>query len=388
MVALLLCPQVRAKSITERDRNHWAFQPIKRIEPPALQNPKAEVQNSIDRFILAKLETNGLALAAPATREQLIRRVTFGLIGLPPTPEEIDSFVKDASANAYEKLIDRLLASPHYGERWGRHWLDLARFAETDGFEHDAVRPHSWRYRDYVINSFNADKPYDRFIREQIAGDELFPDSPEALIATSFNLLGPDMVDSADQVQRRHNTLNDMTDTTALVFLGQTLGCARCHNHKSEPFSQRDYYQLQAFFTPAKFQRDLAVPTAAERAAHEAEMAKYNARTEAQRKQIEAIESPHRERLHTEKLAKLSEEAQLAHRSPRAVPCAVDVEQRRDARFELARFGAHFVDDGLERARVAPLGGVRRFLSPLELPLQELERERGIGLVECIDAVQ
>ncbi len=252
-VTLLLCPQARAKSITERDRNHWAFQPIKKVEPPALENSKSRIQNPIDRFILATLETNGLALSAPATKEQLIRRVTFGLIGLPPTPEEIDSFVNDSSANAYEKLIDRLLASPHYGERWGRHWLDLARFAETDGFEHDAVRPHSWRYRDYVINSFNADKPYDRFIREQIAGDELFPENPEALVATSFNLLGPDMVDSADQIQRRHNTLNDMTDTTALVFLGQTLGCARCHNHKSEPFSQRDYYQLQAFFTPAKF---------------------------------------------------------------------------------------------------------------------------------------
>ncbi len=316
-VALLLCPQARAKNITERDRNHWAFQPIKRVQPPVLQSHKATIQNPIDCFILAKLETNGLALSAPATKEQLIRRVTFGLIGLPPTPEEIDSFLNDSSENAYEKLIDRLLASPHYGERWGRHWLDLARFAETDGFEHDAVRQHSWRYRDYVINSFNADKPYDRFVREQISGDELFPENPEALVATSFNLLGPDMVDSADQIQRRHNTLNDMTDTTALVFLGQALGCARCHNHKSEPFSQRDYYQIQAFFTPARFQRDLAVPTAAERAAYQAEMTKYNARTEAQRKQIEAIESPHRERLHAEKLAKLSEEAQLAHKTPR-----------------------------------------------------------------------
>ena len=312
---LLACPQLGAKSITERDRQHWAFQPIKRAEPPALQNSKS--QNPIDQFILAKLETNGLALASPATREQLIRRVTFGLVGLPPTPEEIDEFVQDSSANAYEKLIDRLLASPHYGERWGRHWLDLARFAETDGFEHDAVRPHSWRYRDYVIKSFNSDKSYDRFVREQIAGDELDPENPEALIATSFNLLGPDMVDSADQIQRRHNTLNDMTDTTAMVFLGQTLGCARCHNHKSEPFSQRDYYQLQAFFTPAKFQRELAVPTKAERAAHQTELAKYNARTEATRKQIEEIEHPHREKLHAQKLAKLSEEAQLAHKTPK-----------------------------------------------------------------------
>jgi len=273
--------------------------------------------NPIDRFILAALATNHLTLAPRASQEQLIRRVTFDLIGLPPTPEEIDAFVKETSPGAYEKLIDHLLASPHYGERWGRHWLDLARFAESDGFEHDAVRPHAWRYRDCVIKSFNTDKPYDRFIREQIAGDELFPDNPEALIATSFNLLGPDMVDSADQIQRRHNTLNDMTDVVTLVFLGQTLGCARCHNHKSEPFSQRDYYQLQAFFTPAQFQRDLPVPTAAERAAHAAELNKYNARTAEQQKEIAAIETPHREQLFTEKLAKLSEEARVAIQTPK-----------------------------------------------------------------------
>src|SRR5205823_515167 len=157
----------------------------------------------VDQFILAKLRGKGLSLSPPASRTTLLRRVTFDLIGLPPTPEEIDSFLNNPSADAYEELVDRLLASPHYGERWGRHWLDLVRYAETDGFEHDAVRPHSWRYRDYVIGSFNEDKPYDQFIREQLAGDELWPDNPDALIATGFNLLGPDMVDSSDQLQRR-----------------------------------------------------------------------------------------------------------------------------------------------------------------------------------------
>ncbi|HMJ90105.1 MAG TPA: DUF1549 and DUF1553 domain-containing protein [Candidatus Acidoferrum sp.] len=313
-VALHFTVQVSGKSITERDRNHWAFQPIRKIEPPTARTASG---NPIDRFVVSKLETNSLVLSPPAAREQLIRRATFGLIGLPPTPEEIDSFVKDSSADAYEKLVDRLLNSPHYGERWGRHWLDLARFAESDGFEHDAPRPHSWRYRDYVIASFNADKPYDRFIREQLAGDELFPDKPEAIIATGFNLLGPDMVDSADQMQRRHNTLNDMTDTAALVFLGQTLGCARCHNHKSEPVSQRDYYRFQAFFSSVSFQRAVPVPTQAERAAYDVAFAEYNAKTERQRRQIEALESPHRERLHAQKLAKLSEEAQLAHKTPK-----------------------------------------------------------------------
>lgn len=314
---MLCCLQGSARDTTERDREYWAFQPLRPVSPPSLGKPNSRVLNPIDQFVLARLESNGLELAPPANREQLIRRVTSGLIGLPPSPEEVEAFADDPSPHAYEKLIDRLLASPHYGERWGRHWLDLARFAESDGFEHDAVRPSTWRYRDYVINSFNADKPYDRFVREQIAGDELFPDDPEALIATGFNLLGPDMVDSADQVQRGHNTLNDMTDTTGLVFLGQTLGCARCHNHKFEPFSQRDYYRLQAFFAPARYERELPVPTSVERAARETALARYNASTEIFRKQIEAIEAPDREQLQAEKLAKLSAEAQLAHRTPK-----------------------------------------------------------------------
>src|SRR5437899_3171625 len=222
VAALLVSVTIFGRSINEADRQHWAFQPLKPVQPPRVES-KSEVQNPIDRFILCQLRTNHLQLAPRAAREQLIRRLSFDLIGLPPTIEEIDAFVHDSSARAYEKLVDRLLASPHYGERWGRHWLDLARFAESHGFEHDAVRPHSWRYRDYVIKSFNADKPYDRFIREQLAGDQLLPDDPDSLIATSFNLLGPDMVDSADQVQRRHNTLNDMTDPAAPVFLGQTI---------------------------------------------------------------------------------------------------------------------------------------------------------------------
>ena len=317
LLALLLCGEASGRRITDADRRHWAFQPLKPVSSLARRGPKPAFQNPIDYLVAGQLETNRLTLAPRATPAQLIRRVTYGLTGLPPTIEEVEAFVADSSPGAYAELIDRLLASPHYGERWGRHWLDLARFAESDGFEHDAVRPHSWRYRDYVIRSFNADKPFDRFIREQIAGDELFPNDPEALVATSFNLLGPDMVDSADQVQRRHNTLNDMTDTTALVFLGQTLGCARCHNHKSEPFSQRDYYQLQAFFAPASFQRNLPVPTAAEQEAHRAASARYKTQTEKHQRQIDVIESPHRDQLHTEKLAKLSEEAQVAHKTPR-----------------------------------------------------------------------
>jgi hypothetical protein len=296
--------------ITEVDRSHWAFQPIRRPPPPKVS---AAAENAIDEFILARLEKAGLSFAPRATKEQLIRRVSFDLVGFPPTLEEIDSFVKERSAHAYERLIDRLLCSPRYGERWGRHWLDLARFAESDGFEHDAARPHAWRYRDYVIRSFNEDKPYDRFIREQLAGDELWPESPEALIATGFNLLGPDMVDSSDQVQRRHNTLNDMTDTASLVFLGLTAGCARCHDHKFEPISQRDYYGLQAFFNPAKFHPEKPVPTLAEQRAFDEAMREF--REHPKVREAAEMERPLREKIFAKKLAKLSPEAQAAHRA-------------------------------------------------------------------------
>jgi hypothetical protein len=302
---------------TAPTNTHWAFAPLREVSPPISGEENLWVRTPVDGFIHTKLAAAGLKPADPAPRAVLLRRLSLGLTGLPPTPEEQDDFGNDRSPRAVERVIDRLLASPHYGERWGRHWLDLARYAESDGFEHDAVRPHSWRYRDYVVQSFNADKPYDRFLREQLAGDELWPGEPAAWIATGFNLLGPDMVDSADQVQRRLNTLNDMTDTTAAVFLGLTFGCARCHDHKSEPFTQRDYFGMQAFFAPAEFHREQAVPTADERAAHRAAMAAYDQRTRAQRREIEEIEAPYREKLFEAKLAKLSEDAQLAHRTPK-----------------------------------------------------------------------
>ena len=206
--------------IPEAKKNHWAWKGPVRPALPTVKN-QSWIQNPIDQFILAKLEAVGLQPAPVATREQLIRRVTFDLIGLPPTPSEIDAFLEESRAKpqaAWEKLIDRLLASPHYGERWGRHWLDLARYADSNGYEYDEARPNAWRYRDYVVQAFNSDKPYDRFIKEQLAGDEIAPDDPQALVATGFNLLGPDMTDSSDKLQRRQNTLNDMTDTAALVF--------------------------------------------------------------------------------------------------------------------------------------------------------------------------
>jgi Protein of unknown function (DUF1553)/Protein of unknown function (DUF1549) len=303
--------------IPPEKKSHWAWkQPVRPALP--VVHGRAWVNNPIDAFVLARLKAAGLEPAAPAPRAQLLRRATFDLLGLPPTPAEVDAFVNDRSPRAWEKVLDRLLASPHYGERWGRHWLDLARFAESNGYEFDEARPNAWRYRDYVIRAFNSDKPYDRFIREQLAGDELDPDNPDALVATGFNLLGPDMTDASEQAQRRQNTLNDMTDTAGLAFLGMTIGCARCHDHKFEPIPQTDYYRLQAFFTPAVFRHDLPVATRDQRDAYENARRAYVALVKPTQDALDALEAPVRQKLHELKLARLSADAQAAHRTPEA----------------------------------------------------------------------
>jgi len=233
---------VGATDVPER----WAFRPLRTVLPPAT-NPS--ITNPIDTFVLARLEQSHLRPTPPSSRLTLLRRATFDLIGLPPTPEEIKSFVNDRRAEAYPELAERLLASPHYGERCGRHWLDLARYADTGGFEKDLSYPNAWKFRDYVISSFNANKPFDRFIQEQIAGDELWPDEPEAAVATSFFTVGPASLDSALQsTQLEYEWLTDAADTTGAAFLGLTLGCARCHNHKYDPITQQDYFAIQAIF--------------------------------------------------------------------------------------------------------------------------------------------
>ncbi len=295
--------------------DHWAWKAPARPMIPIVRG--VQIANPIDAYIRLGLEKAGLVAARPASREQLIRRVTFDLIGLPPTPGEIDSFLHDPAPNAWEKVIDRLLASPHYGERWARHWLDLVRYADTNGFEFDEPRPNAWRYRDYVIRSLNADKPYDRFIVEQLAGDEAYPGDRDALIATGFNLLGPDMTDSSDQMQRRQNTLNDITDTTGLVFLGMTITCARCHDHKFEPIPQTDYYRLQAFFTPADFRRDLPIASAEERMRSTKPPSQLRVLTQSDSGRDRRDWSVRfARRLFEAKLARLSEEARAAHRTP------------------------------------------------------------------------
>ncbi len=228
-------------------KRHWAFQPVARPSPPlaALHSPWP--RNPIDIFILTRLEKERLAPSPEAERRTLIRRVCFDLIGLPPTPAEVDAFVNDPDPLAYEKLVDRLLASPQFGERWARHWLDVVRFAESHGFETNQPRPNAWPYRDYVIRAFNDDKPYDQFIREQLAGDALGIDE-----ATGFLVAGAwDSVKSPDPVltaQQRADELHDMVATTGSAFLGVTVGCARCHSHKFDPIPQTDYYAIKAVF--------------------------------------------------------------------------------------------------------------------------------------------
>jgi cytochrome c553 len=232
--------------------DHWSFKSPQRPAVPTVKNA-GWVRNPIDAFVLAELEARGLSPSPEADRITLIRRATFDLTGLPPTPEEVADFVADPAADAFEKVVDRLLASPRYGERWGRHWLDLARYADSGGFHNDLDRPNAWRYRDYVISSFNADKPYARFIAEQLAGDELPDVDVAALVATGFCRNGPSNEDNLGQEAEKHrlDELDDLISTSSAVFLGLTIGCARCHDHKYDPIPQTDYYRLLAVFNSA-----------------------------------------------------------------------------------------------------------------------------------------
>lgn len=256
MLAMLAADATKqpSKQSTERplkpsDRDHWSFKPLSRPVVP-LFNDSNWCRTPVDRFILQRLRNHHLQPMPEADRFTLIRRLTFDLTGLPPTSDEITSFVNDESADAYERLVQRLLGSAAYGERWAQHWLDLARFAETDGFEHDKVRPDAWKYRDWVIDALNRDLPYDEFVRLQLAGDELAADDAWAKNATGFLVCGPDMPDINLTEERRHNFLNDMTGTVGSVFLGLQIGCAQCHDHKFDPVSQLDFYRLRAFFDP------------------------------------------------------------------------------------------------------------------------------------------
>ena len=317
----------------------WSLKPIADSQPPRISNPKFQISNPIDAFVLAKLEAAGAPPAVEADARSLCRRLYFDLTGLPPTPGEMNAFVKDCGSDLstlncphedpprtsrglesqLSTLTDRLLASPRHGEHAARLWLDVVRYSDSNGYDWDEFRPQAWRYRDYVIRSLNADKPFDRFIREQIAGDELLAAAPrdaaeqDCLIATGFLRLGPhdNSAGAFLEVPRvRAALMNDLVETTGAAFLGLTLSCARCHHHKSDPISQADYYRLRAFFEGVKFRDDLPLDLAPEQEKIRRANETTDARHAEKRKVRDAISDPVKERLRSERLAKRSAEDQ------------------------------------------------------------------------------
>jgi mono/diheme cytochrome c family protein len=282
-------PIAKRARITDEDRAFWSFQPVTRPALPAITNDHWS-RGPLDRFILARLQEADIEPANESAPEQLIRRLYFDLTGLPPSPAEIDAYLNDAAADKYERLVDRLLASPRYGERSARAWLDLVRYAESDGYKQDSYRPHAWRYRDYVIDAFNADKPYDQFVREQLAGDELAPHDPAAIAATGYLRAGIYEYNAKDARTQWNFILNDVTDVTADVFLGMGVSCARCHDHKFDPILQADYFRLRAFFAPLLSRDDVPLATPHQRAEYEGQLAGWLEETVGIRTELAALE--------------------------------------------------------------------------------------------------
>jgi hypothetical protein len=301
---------LEAGSVPDDARNYWAFQkPVRRPVPSAASHP-------VDAFVFHALAQRGLTPAPRADLATLVRRAYLDLVGLPPAPADVERFLADRSPDAWERLIDRLLASPHYGERWGRHWLDVARYADSNGYEHDFDRPNAWRYRDYVIRSLNRDVPWNTFLREQIAGDEIEKVSQESLVATGFlRNYAKIGFREKDNPEFRYEYLDDMIATIGRGVLGMTVQCARCHNHKFDPIPQRDYYRLQAsLFGYVEVDHPLTAPEQAE--AYEARSADVTARANAVKAKIREIEKPYRDVLLAERYKKFPENVQAAIATP------------------------------------------------------------------------
>jgi len=279
---------------------YWAFQKV--VRPPVPPIGDASERNPIDAFVLQALRQKQLAPTRFLDRAQLLRRVTYDLTGLPPTPGELDSFLKDQTRDAYEKVVDRLLASPHYGERWASKWLDVVRYADTNGFELDQDRPHTWRYRDYVIRSFSQDKPYDRFVREQIAGDEMFPGDQEALIATGYLRAGSEHVvaGNIDPEESRQEVLTEIATNVGQTFLGMTINCARCHNHKFDPILQADFYGLQAIFAGARG-KDVEIAAPDEKTAWNPAQQAYKEKLAPIEEALKSLAKPYEEQIREER---------------------------------------------------------------------------------------
>lgn len=311
------------------ERQHWSL--LARVEHPVptfeRQEQRSWIRTPIDAFVLAKQIEAGVAPASEADRATLIRRLTFQMTGLPPTPREVSAFAGDPSPGSYERLVDRLLASPHYGEQWGQHWLDVVRFAETEGFEYDRYRPGAWRFRDYVIRSLNEDKPYDQFVREQIAGDELRPDDQELLVAAGFHRLGPVRRNAGNPevAFSRNEVLTERVDAIGLAFLGLTVGCARCHDHFYDPIRQKDYYRLQGFLS-ASFEENVSL-------ASEADKNAWQQKKDTVAAEVKRISELLAQNSGEEEAAKLREQLKLAQaKEPKPLPTISTVRNNFDDR--------------------------------------------------------
>jgi len=302
------------------EREHWAFLPVVRPETPEVAD-SAWIRTPVDAFLLAKLEAQDIQPAHDARPLALLRRIYFDLIGLPPTPAEQQAFLDDDSPDAYAKVVDDLLARPQYGERWGRHWLDVVRYAESNGYERDGAKPNAWRYRDYVVDALNADKPYDQFILEHLAGDELADSNAESQIATTFLRLGLWDDEPADPLVDRYDQLDDVLDATYTAFQGITLRCARCHDHKFEPFRQADYARAVAIFAPLKRPQDgrtdldRMVGTVDELSAYRQTMAQVDEQVGQLRRQMDEMNGMLRERVFAEQAADWAENLIAAFRT-------------------------------------------------------------------------
>jgi hypothetical protein len=302
----------REMVVTDEDRRHWSYRPLQAVDSPRVKDA-GWGRTPIDRFIVAELEARGIHANAEADRRTLIRRLYFDLLGLPPSPQEVEAFLADPRPTAYEELVDRLLANPRYGERWGRHWLDVARYADSDGLESDADRPNAYHYRDFVIRALNEDLSYQTFVRWQLAGDEYEPDNPRARAATGFVTAALtevlDVPMEEEKLRLRFNELDDMAVTTVSAFLGLTLGCARCHDHKFDAIPTRDYYRLQcAFMTTAR--DNVLLATRAGAAAYRKQEAEWNARHQAAQEKLklwlDEQKKPHEPALRNAKIDSLS----------------------------------------------------------------------------------
>ena len=289
--------------------DHWSFQPVVRHSVPNVElNSAPTLQNPMDAFIVNQLQKNAKALSTPADRTTLLRRITFDLIGLPPTPEEVAEFLADTSPDAFDRVVDRLLSNPHYGEAWGRNWLDVVRFAETAGFNADPIRPTAFTYRDYVIRAYNRDLPFDRFVLDQFAGDELFPEDSESLAATGYCRMWPDESNASNILLARQMSLDDLTGNVGAAFLGLSIGCAQCHDHKFDPLLQTDFYQLQAFFSGIVLEDKVPVGTHAELTDFRREERAWLDETAELRRELNSLERPARVKLQGERRMKFPAE--------------------------------------------------------------------------------